>query len=655
MKILFEKKHNDDLWFKKGIKFGKSAKKILSVILIFNVLFSMFCVSVASEEESAELLYDPGMENLDGWGFFQSDKTLTTFDTNEKRSGESSLHTKVGAWVMSNKVDINSESYYSFSIWVKGSGRFLIGIPCFDSEDNELKTYWGETSGYGTTMFDSGKNVVYASWTQLKLSLSKKLIPDNCAKLRISIRALDDADLYFDDASLKAYPASVIDENYSENLITDPTMGAYSFWKWNASVTPDYEVYHSEGVSAKIAHTSNQYDYLDEGTYHNNYMMEENKIYEMSVWLKTDTCTDCPIQMILIAKEGNNEVVTVMGTANPTKEWQQHKFYIYVPDRGFTITDGKTARMKVRIAANKGATAGNIWVDDVTLRLANLDIDLQNNMLKASNIQKIITDGGALENMWYASGEGKSGIDRTVNHWNFYNAENVNQSIRLGTGSLMAENENGFVIAGGGYGVALDESKEYELTFWAKASKENAGAVNFILNTNSLYESAKSYPFYPTSEWKQYKYLIDMSKLKKYETFNTDGKLRPRFEVWNGFDGYAYIDDVTLCEVSYGYTNADGSINMEAPIIAASAGQRAVSIKAYFNTENGNADVVVAVYSKGCLKDCVLITDRTTSVGYNKYDIELHHTLETGDTIKAFIFDEINNLIPLKLNGTKSI
>ena len=67
MKVLFEKKHNDDLWFKKGIKFGKSAKKILSVILIFNVLFSMFCPSVASGEESAELLYDPGMENLDCW------------------------------------------------------------------------------------------------------------------------------------------------------------------------------------------------------------------------------------------------------------------------------------------------------------------------------------------------------------------------------------------------------------------------------------------------------------------------------------------------------------------------------------------------------------------------------------------------------------
>lgn len=342
----------------------KSITKSISLVLCMAVIMtvSMFCNLCVAE--GIELLNDPGMELQNG-GWTTKAGPAIKYVTDDKRSGDYSLLADAGVWFTeSTSFKYDKSKMYEFSIWLKGNGRYVIGIPCYDSYGNTLDTFWGASgSSYGTGYLQE-TNVSYDNWVQKKILITGCCFDSNTDSFGISIRTLESGTKFcFDDASLVAYDKPD-DFNFNGNVINDPLIGAPELWNVeNKALSFDYDDYHSAPMSVSI-----NYDGKSEGVFSEAgylHQLECNEAYELSVWMKTDISTDTNVRLAVTSKNVWYKAATV----NLTTEWKQYKVIINISDTGlYKSTDDLTDKIKVTVNCATGGTPGTVYVDDVSLR-----------------------------------------------------------------------------------------------------------------------------------------------------------------------------------------------------------------------------------------------------------------------------------------------
>lgn len=618
-------------------------KKFLSVLMAITMMLCLVPSSLALAEND-ELLKNPGMETMDWWASMGSAGTAE-ITAEEKRNGDASLKMLPGAWVRGEIFEVCKSQVYNFSVWLKGTNRALIYVTAFDEDMNELPSIWGGNNAFGSQVYDDTKTVAERNdWKQVSFCVTPEWYVKETKYIRISFRVLngdncENIPVYADDASMKTVDIGVdVSKNVAPGFsIGNTTSTKYTeTYKNGGRATDDYR---TTPYSAKLSYAPDKVSQVRGAVEYTN--IDTSGVYEVSAWMKTDGNFDGKIDIVLYSSNtACNKWYNLKRNVVPTNEWQRYSACVYIPD---TELDESVSPL---IYVNKTAqNSGSLWVDDLTVTPVE---GFSENLLEMPSIES--TSG------WWISGSDSTGrmFDTTVNHYDFYNKEN--RSIRLGTGSTI-ESANYFTA---GNPVTLDPEKEYELSFWAKASSDNAGALNIINSTRSLIDVIPGTQVYPTTEWKQYKVVVDMNRLMQNSDFTNTAedkfhKFRPRFSVWDGFDGYVWIDDVTLNEVSYGYAGKDVPTNMTWPVVTVNASDNTVLAKAYFNASD-YVTVIAAVYGADgkIFKDCGALS-KEVYAGDNQFKVKLNNPLEAGEVVKVMIVDDFAGITPVKIATTATV
>ena len=595
-----------------------------------------------------EMLYDPGMEQIaTGWYSVESGWEYTTA---ENKTGAQSIKASSTSVFATPKYELDKSKIYDFSIYAKGTGRVYLYVKFYDKDNNALTNLAGfGDPNYGFAMFkDTAAN--YSDWKKLSFSFSSLgiLVPETASTFRIAVRSLDNV-FYYDDASLVAHDPGVT-LNSDGNIVPNPTMGSEGeLWAYT-NAEADYSEYHSAPVSVKLKHDaaaiSNDATVLSEAS-DSLYKLDLNKIYEYSVWLKTDNCTNVTVRL---SGNDRNDQAT-LADFNVTNEWKQYKVYFKPSEVGLANAANK---FKVILSSRKGGTTGNIWVDDVILREANAS-DI--NLLQDPTFAKSLTWDG---------------------YWRLQRGEFIKNDghtpdgcVRMGfvksNGGTVAEDsvnlmgmKKGIASNSGKENYAvLDMNKEYELRFWAK--KEGAddnSVINVLTGTADNEHAYSTVKVYPTTEWAEYKVLVNVGKVVDYwlnkDSSATEFYYTPYFSIWtaDNFEGAVYIDDVTLHEVELGY--ADELSYVDTSVAKVSVSGNAVTGQVYFNGAAGDVSYIAAVYSGNILKDCAVV-EETAAVGNNEFAMTLNRAVAAGDTVKLFVWSAEGGLAPVKASNSVNI
>ncbi|MBI5229210.1 carbohydrate binding domain-containing protein, partial [Candidatus Micrarchaeota archaeon] len=311
----------------------------------------------------------------------------------------------------------------------------------------------------------------------------------------------------------------------------------------------DVTVKHSGNASLRIQDT-----FLNPPYFHGRVMtsflsVEPNRVYQLSLWVKTEGFSQPSKFKVYIRgydenETGMNVLLDAYRAITSTQDWTEYKI---------NFTNGNKTKLLVYFGFWVNAT-GKVWFDDANLSEVGFDGVSQRNPVATARMdpQVVIPNAGFEE--WSAT----SGVpfNLSVDKLNLviYRDTEVkhsgNTSIRIQDTFLNPPYFPGRIILNP---IAVQPFRTYELSVWLKTQDVNKpdkiSAYVPGYNTNgyqnlTLFTEGYSYGMgafvSSTQNWTQYKFVINTF----YET-----RIRVYFGLWYNTSGKVWFDDVNITEL----------------------------------------------------------------------------------------------------------